>query len=60
MRTGVVLFFALVVISGPSAYAQERPVSNGHYFGHILICDNGFKDSGGQCLPLPTISIGHC
>ena len=34
-------------------------VSNGHYYGATLLCDDGYKSTGGRCDALPAVTNGH-
>jgi hypothetical protein len=57
-RRGLLLLFACASLSLPSrGFAQS--VSHGHYYAGALLCDDGYKDVGGQCRALPGVTNGH-
>jgi hypothetical protein len=53
------LIFPSVVLFSSMGLAQNRSVPNGQYMGSMLMCDNGYRDVGGQCKKLPPVSNGQ-
>ena len=52
MRKSHLLFFLLL----SSFFLQSQTVPNGKYIGSYLVCNDGFKNVGGQCQKLPAVT----
>jgi len=50
-------FFVALLVSASAVSGQT--VANGHYYGSTLLCDNGYRDTGGRCTALPVVTNGH-
>ena len=51
------LLFLLVTLS--SSFLLSQSVPNGTYYGSTLMCNDGYKNVGGQCQKLPPVSNGR-
>ena len=58
-RLSLFLAAILAILVSTIGHAQDRRVPNGHYYGSLLICDDGYKDVGGKCNQLPSVTKGH-